>query len=56
MADVAPTRPDQRLHGWAGSIRFRLTVLYSVLLFGLATVVVGGIYAGVARKIGRAHV
>ncbi len=51
MADVAPTRPDQRLHGWAGSIRFRLTVLYSVLLFGLATVVVGGIYAGVARSL-----
>lgn len=39
--------------GWAGSIRFRLTVLYSVLLFGLATVVVGGIYAGVARSLER---
>jgi len=47
---------DTRLHGWAGSIRFRLTVLYSVLLFGLATVVVGGIYAGVARSLERQQV
>ena len=36
---------------WAGSIRFRLAVLYSVLLFGLATIVVGGIYAGLARSL-----
>lgn len=42
----APRRP-----GWAGSIRFRLTVLYSVLLFGLAAIVVGGIYAGLARSL-----
>lgn len=47
---------EPRLHGWAGSIRFRLTVLYSVLLFGLATVVVGGIYAGVARSLERQEV
>ncbi len=46
MTEAAP-----RLHGWAGSIRFRLTVLYSVLLFGLATIVVGVIYAGVARSL-----
>lgn len=51
MSDVAEIDPSERLHGWAGSIRFRLTVLYSVLLFGLATVVVGGIYAGVARSL-----
>jgi signal transduction histidine kinase len=51
MADA-----DPRLHGWAGSIRFRLTVLYSVLLFGLATVVVGGIYAGVARSLEKQEV
>ena len=50
MADLATTAESQRL-GWAGSIRFRLTVLYSVLLFGLAAVVVGGIYAGVARSL-----
>ncbi|GJM38928.1 MAG: sensor protein CutS [Acidimicrobiales bacterium] len=51
MTEAAP-----RLHGWAGSIRFRLTVLYSVLLFGLATVVVGLIYAGVARSLERQNV
>ncbi len=51
MAEAVP-----RHHGWAGSIRFRLTVLYSVLLFGLATVVVGGIYAGVARSLERQQV
>ena len=45
MSDTAATR------GWAGSIRFRLTVLYSVLLFGLAAIVVGGIYAGVSRSL-----
>jgi signal transduction histidine kinase len=50
------TEADPRLHGWAGSIRFRLTVLYSVLLFGLATVVVGGIYAGVARSLEKQEV
>lgn len=36
---------------WAGSIRFRLTALYSVVLFGLAAVVVGGIYAALAREL-----
>lgn len=50
------TEAGPRLHGWAGSIRFRLTVLYSVLLFGLATVVVGIIYAGVARSLERQNV
>lgn len=44
-------RAAERLPGWAGSIRFRLMVLYSVLLFGLATVVVGGIYAGLAQDL-----
>lgn len=51
MTEAAP-----RLHGWAGSIRFRLTVLYSVLLFGLATIVVGVIYAGVARSLEKQNV
>ena len=41
-------RAAEALPGWAGSLRFRLMVLYSVLLFGLATVVVGGIYAGLS--------
>ncbi len=39
------------MSGWRGSIRFRLTVLYSVLLFGLGAIVVGGIYAGLSRSL-----
>ena len=33
-----------RLHEWARSIRFRYTLLYSAVLFGLAAVVVAAIY------------
>ena len=47
----AAVRAAERLPGWAGSIRFRLMVLYSVLLFGLGAVVVGGIYAGLAQSL-----
>jgi signal transduction histidine kinase len=43
---VASGLPD-----WAGSIRFRLTALYSVVLFGLAAVVVGGIYLVVVMRL-----
>ncbi len=43
---------DRFLPSWVGSIRFRLALLYSVLLFGLAAIVIGGIYAGIARSIG----
>lgn len=48
---TGPTVAAPHRRGWAGSIRFRLTVLYSVLLFGLAAIVVGGIYAGLARSL-----
>ncbi len=41
----------ERLPPWMGSIRVRLTVLYSVVLFGLASLVVLGIYAGVSRTL-----
>jgi signal transduction histidine kinase len=34
-----------------GSIRFRMTVIYSLVLFGLAAAVVGGIYLGVSAKL-----
>jgi signal transduction histidine kinase len=34
-----------------GSIRFRLTALYSLFLFGLAAVVVGGIYLALAHRL-----
>ncbi len=43
---VGPRRPDR-----LGSIRTRLTLLYSILLFGLAAVVVGGIYLGLSREL-----
>ena len=50
-----PTRPAarfaDRMPAWMGSIRFRLTVLYSVFLFGLAAAVVGGLYAGLAHTL-----
>jgi signal transduction histidine kinase len=43
---VASNLPD-----WAGSIRFRLTALYSLFLFGLAAIVVGGIYLAIAHRL-----
>jgi signal transduction histidine kinase len=43
---------DRFLPSWIGSIRFRLALLYSVLLFGLAAIVIGGIYAGISRELG----
>jgi signal transduction histidine kinase len=39
------------LPDWAGSIRFRLTALYSLFLFGLAALVVGGIYLGLNWRL-----
>ena len=39
-------RLGERLPAWMGSIRFRLTVVYSTLVFGLASLVVSGIYLG----------
>ncbi len=44
---------DRFLPSWVGSIRFRLALLYSVLLFGLAAIVIGGLYAGISREIGQ---
>ena len=44
---------DRFLPSWVGSIRFRLALLYSILLFGLAAIVIGGLYAGISREIGR---
>ncbi|MEE9415797.1 MAG: HAMP domain-containing sensor histidine kinase [Acidimicrobiales bacterium] len=55
---TAPTRSlrfgqrlAERLPPSLGSIRVRLTLLYSILLFGLASIVVGGIYTGLARSL-----
>jgi len=44
-------RIAEKLPPWMGSIRVRLTVLYSVILFGLAGVVVFGIYTGLANEL-----
>ena len=51
MAEAATAPIDRHISGLGGSIRFRLTLLYSVLLFGLGAIVVGGIYAGLARSL-----
>jgi signal transduction histidine kinase len=40
-----------RRPAWMQTIRFRLTLTYSVVLFGLAALVVAGIYAGVSSQI-----
>ncbi|MDE0652894.1 MAG: HAMP domain-containing sensor histidine kinase [bacterium] len=40
-----------RLFRSLGSIRFRLALVYSVLLFGLGAIAVGGIYWGLARNL-----
>jgi len=43
---VADSLPD-----WLGSIRFRLTAMYSLLLFGLAAFVVAGLYGVLASRL-----
>ncbi len=44
-------RRAAELPSWTSSIRFRLTAIYSLLLFGLAAMVVGGIYLGLASEL-----
>lgn len=44
-------RASKRLPAWMGSIRFRLTAVWSVLVFGLAALVVGGIYLGLHNSL-----
>ena len=44
-------RVAQHLPAFTGSIRFRLTAVYSLLLFGLAALVVGGIYLGLSERL-----
>ncbi|MCU1358502.1 MAG: Two-component sensor histidine kinase [Acidimicrobiales bacterium] len=43
---MADSMPD-----WLGSIRFRLTALYSVVLFGLAAIMVLGLYLVLANRL-----
>jgi len=44
-------RASNRLPAWMGSIRFRLTAIWSILVFGLAALVVGGIYLGLQHSL-----
>ena len=48
---MASKRLAERMPSWTGSIRFRLTLIYSLLLFGLAAMVVGGMYFVLARRL-----
>lgn len=41
----------RRLPGWMQTIRFRLTVIYSAVLFGLVTLVLGGLYVGLSATV-----
>ena len=54
MGRVADTmvRAVDALPDWMGSIRFRLTALYSLVLFGLAAFMVAGLYAVLATRLG----
>ncbi|MEY2404951.1 MAG: hypothetical protein QOD38_2502, partial [Acidimicrobiaceae bacterium] len=49
---MATKRIADRMPSWMGSIRFRLTLIYSLLLFGLASMVVGGMYLVLAQRLG----
>ena len=56
--DLPLSRPSRHavqladaLPDWAGSVRFRLTVLYSLVLFGLAAFMVAGLYAVLATRL-----
>jgi len=44
-------RLADRLPGWAGSIRFRLTLVYSTVVFGLAALVVASLYFGLRHSL-----
>jgi len=47
MVRVADAMPD-----WFGSVRFRLTAIYSLVLFGLAAFMVAGLYAVLSARLG----
>lgn len=51
MTEPRTLRVATRLPSWMGSIRFRLALLYSTILVGLAVVVVAVIYIGLARSL-----
>ena len=45
-----------RLPDWLGSVRFRLTAIYSIVLFALAAFMVAGMYAVLAARLHEEHV
>jgi signal transduction histidine kinase len=49
--DAGRLHDSLRLPEWMGTVRFRLTVIYSTVLFGLAALVVGLIYLGLAASL-----
>src|SRR4051812_31936744 len=49
-------RMAERLPNWMGSIRFRLTAVYSLVLFGLAALMVLGLYTVLARRLNQERV
>ncbi|QXC62628.1 HAMP domain-containing histidine kinase [Aquihabitans sp. G128] len=56
--DLPLSRPSRRLvqladalPDWVGSVRFRLTALYSLVLFALAAFMVAGLYAVLASRL-----
>jgi len=53
---TAANPQDHRKPMWVRSIRVRLTVLYSVMLFGLASIVIGLIYWGLSRSLAETQV
>jgi signal transduction histidine kinase len=57
VAHVSRTRSlADHLPSWFGSIRFRIAAIYSLVLFGLATLAVGGLYVFHARDLDQATV
>jgi signal transduction histidine kinase len=51
VTDPRGVRAATRLPTWMGSIRFRLALLYSTILFGLAATLVAVIYVGLAHSL-----
>lgn len=48
--------PPSRLPAVLQSVRFRLTLLYSLMLFGVASIMVGGIYWGLSTSLSNQYV
>ncbi|MEA3218810.1 MAG: hypothetical protein QOJ19_4966 [Acidimicrobiia bacterium] len=46
-----PVRAAGALPSWLGSLKVRLAFIYSVVVFGLAAILVAGIYLGLSRSL-----